>query len=149
MSEVLDAHRSLYDAVETGDIDLMESLWVNDPTTICVHPGAEPIIGTSAIVRSWAVLMANLGYIQFFLTDIKVAWPRGDEGDVVVVSCTENVLSGQEMPEDSFAGAKAVCTTTFVRTGSATRPGWRVWARHASPVIDAESEPEEEIDGLP
>ena len=72
MSDVLATHRAFYDAVETGDLDLMASLWVNDADTSCIHPGAEQLKGTEAVLRSWTLLMANVGYIQFFLTDIAV-----------------------------------------------------------------------------
>ncbi|MEH3032511.1 MAG: nuclear transport factor 2 family protein [Aeromicrobium erythreum] len=131
-ADVLTAHRAFYDAVETGDPDLMASLWVDDPGTSCVHPGAEVLHGTSAVLRSWSLLMANLDYIQFFLTDVRVTHPWGADGDVAVVSCTENILSGQEMADDSFAGGKAVCTSLLVRRGGS----WRFFARHASPVIE-------------
>ena len=64
VSSVLTAHRALYDAVEAGDADLMTALWSDDPETSCVHPGAPILHGTSEIVRSWLVLMAQIGYIQ-------------------------------------------------------------------------------------
>ena len=68
----LAVHRAFYDAVETGDVDLMASLWADDPETSCIHPGATPLRGTAAVLRSWTVLMANVGYIQFFLTEIEL-----------------------------------------------------------------------------
>ncbi|MGJ9413331.1 nuclear transport factor 2 family protein [Aeromicrobium sp. CF4.19] len=144
MSDVLASHRAFYDAVETGDLELMESLWADAPSTTCVHPGAEPLIGTDAVLRSWVLLMANVDYIQFFLTDVAVSvlpgTPRGPEGtgegDVAVVTCTENILSGEGTESaDSFSGGKAVCTSVLVRAG-ADEP-WRFWSRHASPVLEA------------
>ena len=129
----LEVHRLFYDAVESGDVDLMASLWVDDPDTSCVHPGAVPLRGTSQVLRSWTVLMANVGYIQFFLTDVDVVMlPRGaDEPDTAVIVCTENILSGEGMSSpDAFAGGRAVCTSIVVRTGG----GWKFWSRHASPI---------------
>lgn len=143
MSDVLARHRAFYDAVETGDLDLMGSLWADAPAVSCVHPGAEPVTGTDAVLRSWALLMANVGYIQFFLTDVAVSVlpsvPRGPEGtgegDVAVITCTENILSGEGTESaDSFSGGKAVCTSVLVRQG-ADQP-WRFWSRHASPVLE-------------
>ena len=56
----------------------MASLWVNDADTSCVHPGAEPLKGTARSCARGPLLMANVGYIQFFLTDIEVTtFPRG------------------------------------------------------------------------
>ncbi|AXT83841.1 DUF4440 domain-containing protein [Aeromicrobium sp. A1-2] len=132
---VLAVHGAFYDAVETGDVDLMASLWVDDAETSCVHPGALPLRGTAQVLRSWTVLMANVGYIQFFLTDIQVVtFPRGaDEPTTALVSCTENILSGEGLVSpEAFSGGKAVCTSILV-----SRPGgWKFWSRHASPIAE-------------
>ena len=133
MSDYLGTHRLFYDAVETGDVDLMASLWVDDADTSCVHPGALPLRGTAQVLRSWTVLMANVGYIQFFLTDVEVAtFPRGaDEPTTAVVTCTENILSGEGLSSaEAFAGGKAVCTSILVKEPG----GWKFWSRHASPI---------------
>lgn len=133
--EALAAHRAFYDAVETGDVDLMASLWVDDPTASCIHPGALPLRGTSQVLRSWTVLMANVGYIQFFLTDIDVTtFPLGDDDpSTVVVTCTENILSGEGLASaEAFSGGKAVCTSILVKQPA----GWKFWSRHASPIAE-------------
>ncbi len=134
-SDHLAVHRAFYDAVETGDVDLMASLWVDDPEVSCVHPGAVPLRGTAAVLRSWTVLMANVGYIQFFLTDVEVSMlPRGSaEPGIAVITCTENILSGQELSSpEAFAGGKAVCTSILVHEAGA----WKFWSRHASPIAE-------------
>ena len=132
----LAVHRAFYDAVETGDVDLMASLWVDDPDVSCVHPGAVPLRGTSQVLRSWTVLMANVGYIQFFLTDVDVVTlPRGaDDPDTAVVVCTENILSGEGLDSaaDGFSGGRAVCTSILVKAGGS----WKFWSRHASPIAE-------------
>ncbi len=136
---VLAAHRALYDAVETGDADLMTALWVDDPETSCVHPGAPMLHGTAEVVRSWIVLMAHVGYIQFFLTDVEVTMLPDASGNpaTAVVTCTESILSGA--PDDpsglssatSFGAGTAISTSILINDGS----GWRFWLRHASPVV--------------
>lgn len=146
MSETaLAVHRAFYDAVETGDVDLMASLWADDPGVSCVHPGAVPLRGRAPVLRSWTVLMANVGYIQFFLTDIEITTlPRGaDEPTTAVVVCTENILSGEGMSSpDAFAGGKAVCTSILVRdpSGARTAGDWKFWSRHASPIAELRME---------
>lgn len=145
MNDVATTHRAFYDAVESGDLDLMGSLWVDDPETSCVHPGSEPLRGTDAVLRSWAMVMANVEYIQFFLTDVAVRMLPVGAGDprVAVVTCTENILSGEGVESvESFAGGKAVCTSILVRS-SPTQP-WRFWSRHASPVLDIDPDAPEE-----
>ena len=112
----------------------MRALWLDSDDSVCVHPGAAPLRGTSAIARSWAVIMANTPYIQFFLTDVEV----GEQGDIASVTCTENVLTGDDNP-NVFGGASAVATNVFVRT----EDGWRLWVHHASPVLSGDNHDQE------
>jgi ketosteroid isomerase-like protein len=119
---------AFYAAFEAADLDAMTGLWIDDPEAMCVHPGALPVRGSPAINRSWALIMANTPYIQFFLTDVETSVL----GDVASVTCTENVLTADETTDDgAFNGAKAVATNVFVRTAE----GWRLWIHHASPVL--------------
>lgn len=133
MGTPLAVHRAFYDAVESGDVDLMASLWVDDPATSCVHPGATPLLGTGPILRSWTVLMAGVGYIQFFLTDVEVTVIPESDPQTAVVVCTENILSDAGSVE-SFNGGRAVSTSVLVREDGA----WRFFARHASPLLGLE-----------
>ena len=126
---------AFYEAFESADLDSMQDIWLDDPETLCVHPGALPVRGTPAINRSWALIMANTPYIQFFLTDVEISVWEG----VASVTCTENVLTGDETTgPDAFGGAKAVATNVFVRTPG----GWRLWIHHASPVLSADHDDE-------
>jgi uncharacterized protein (TIGR02246 family) len=128
---VTEANADFYAAFERGDLDAMTEIWLDDPDTLCTHPGNEPLRGASAITRSWALIMANVPYIQFFLTDVRVSVHH----DVASVTCTENVLSADDSTEEaSFRGGRAVATNVFVRTDG----GWRLWIHHASPVISGE-----------
>ena len=56
---VVAVNEEFYRAFEAADLDAMRDLWVDDGETLCVHPGALPVRGTSAINRSWALIMAN------------------------------------------------------------------------------------------
>ena len=128
---VVAVNEEFYRAFEAADLDAMRDLWVDDGETLCVHPGALPVRGTPAISRSWALIMANTPYIQFFLTDVETSVL----GDVASVTCTENVLTADDSVEEgAFTGAKAVATNVFVRTAD----GWRLWIHHASPVVSGE-----------
>ena len=119
---------AFYEAFETADLDTMRDLWLDHEESLCVHPGALPVRGTAAIRRSWALIMANTPYIQFFLTDVEVSV----RGDVASVTCTENVLTADDRAgPDGIGGARAVATNVFVRTPE----GWRLWIHHASPVL--------------
>ncbi len=137
-AEVAAANTVFYEAFESADLDTMQDLWLDAPDSVCVHPGSAPVRGTGPINRSWALVMANTPYIQFFLTDVEVSL-RGDAGGIASVTCTENVLTGDESTgPDAFGGAKAVATNVFVRTDD----GWRLWIHHASPVLSARNDDE-------
>jgi ketosteroid isomerase-like protein len=130
LQQVAALNAVFYEAFETGDLDTMQDLWLDATDTVCVHPGAPPVRGTGPINRSWALVMAHTPYIQFFLTDVEVSI----QGGTASVTCTENVLTGDERTgPDAFGGGKAVATNVFVRTGA----GWRLWIHHASPVLSA------------
>lgn len=105
----------------------------------CVHPGWPVLTGRGEVLRSYALIMANTEYIQFFLTDVHV----GVAGDTALVTCTENILSGGPPPEAGgelgpLVGQLVVATNVFRRTVD----GWKLWSHHASPVL-AESDDEE------
>jgi ketosteroid isomerase-like protein len=135
---VLRANQLLYDAFETGDIDLMGAVWLDGPeagAVACIHPGWAPLHGREVVLRSWSMIMANTTYIQFVLTDVVARVT----GDVAIVTCGENMLTDLPTdPEDplgqgmaGLAGGRAVATNVFRRTAD----GWRLWLHHASPVL--------------
>ncbi len=125
-ADVLAANIAFYEAVERGDLDALEKLWVDD-VAICVHPGLAPIHGHKAVLRSWAAVLAATPYLQFVLTDVAVETHDG----VAVVTCTENLLSAADgMPDTVFSGGHAVATNVFRRDDDV----WRLWVHHASGV---------------
>lgn len=129
----------LYAAFERGDADAMAALWVDGTrasSAVCVHPGWEPLHGRTDVLRSWTVIMANTSYVQVFLTDVETTVV----GDVAVVTCAEDVLTGMESG-GALTGGRAAATNVFLRTSD----GWRLWVHHGSPVLapdeDAETDP--------
>jgi ketosteroid isomerase-like protein len=118
----------LYAAFEAADLDRMEAVWdADDPDpVVCVHPGWQLLRGRSRVLRSWAVIMANTTYIQFFLTDVAVEV----HGDVGWVTCQENVLTSLD---DAGSDSVIVATNVFRR-----RPdGWKLRVHHAAPVLSS------------
>lgn len=154
------ANTAFYEALERGDFEELSSLWLapldtaddaveslgggegedEGPVISCVHPGWPVLNGRGEVLRSYALIMANTEYIQFFLTDVHVSVV----GDTALVTCTENILSGGPAPDDSdelgpLVGQLVVATNVFRRTAY----GWKLWTHHASPVL-AESGEEED-----
>ncbi|GAA3941236.1 nuclear transport factor 2 family protein [Streptomyces gulbargensis] len=127
------ANTAFYEAMETGDFDTVSQLWLDDGATpiTCVHPGWPVLTGRGEVLRSYALIMANTEYIQFFLTDLTVTVT----GDTALVTCTENILSGGPAEDGAelgpLMGQLVVATNLFRRTPE----GWRIWSHHASPVL--------------
>lgn len=137
------ANTALYDALEKGDLDAMAEHWLDEGVSV-VHPGWPVLNGRGEVMRSYALLMANTEYIQFFLTDVEVSVI----GDTALVTCTENILSGGPTEADGTAGplvgGLVVATNVFRRTEDGS---WKVWAHHGSPVLVDQEEDEGEDDG--
>jgi ketosteroid isomerase-like protein len=136
------ANAAFYGAIERGDIDLMEALWLDEATgedVVSVHPGWPLLRGRGEVLRSWTAVMAGTAYIQFFLTDVHTRV----HGDVAVVTCAENILTGAERVEFGFAGGQVVATNVFRRTPT----GWRLWVHHASPVVSVSDDAGNGTDG--
>ncbi|MFF0434695.1 nuclear transport factor 2 family protein [Streptomyces sp. NPDC004327] len=127
------ANTAFYEAMEQGDFDTITDLWLDDGATpvSCVHPGWPVLSGRGDVLRSYALIMANTDYIQFFLTDVEISLA----GDVALVTCTENILSGGPAEDGAelgpLVGQLVVATNVFRRTPE----GWKVWSHHGSPVI--------------
>lgn len=132
------ANAELYAAFEAGDLDRLSAVWDDADDCVCVHPGWPMLHGRGRVLRSWAMIMANTQYIQFFLTEVSV---RVD-GDTAVATCEENILaaSGPGSPGELGETARVATTNVFRR-----RPdGWRLWLHHGSPVMAPEGPVPEE-----
>lgn len=138
------ANTALYDAVEHADLEALTDLWVDDEISV-VHPGWPTLTGREEVLRSYALIMANTDYVQFFLTDVEVSV----HGDTALVSCTENILSGGPAEDDGSAGplvgGLVVATNVFRRVEGGR---WKVWSHHGSPVLVEREEDDDDESGL-
>ena len=50
---ILEANATFYSAFSTLDYSAMEDLWLPDNSSICIFPAAKPLVGFSAILKSW------------------------------------------------------------------------------------------------
>ncbi|MEU2071423.1 nuclear transport factor 2 family protein [Streptomyces anulatus] len=142
IAEVEAANTAFYEALERGDYDELADRWLpgEDLTVSCVHPGWPVLTGRGDVLRSYALIMANTEYIQFFLTDVNVSMT----GDTALVTCTENILSGGPAEEGNalgpLVGQLVVATNVFRRTAD----GWKLWSHHGSPVLGDSDEDDDE-----
>ena len=143
IAAVEQANTAFYEAMERGDLDELSGLWLpgEDLTISCVHPGWPVLSGRGEVLRSYALIMANTEYIQFFLTDVGVSMT----GDTALVTCTENILSGGPAEDGGelgpLVGQLVVATNVFRRTAD----GWKLWSHHGSPVL-ADSDDDDDED---
>jgi ketosteroid isomerase-like protein len=128
--EVAAANAAFYAAIESGEVAQIEAVWDDADDVSCVHPGWPLVRGRSRVSRSWAVILANTAYLQFFPTDVDVTVA----GDVAIVGCEHSVLARISDSEGGLGEtARVVATNVFRRRDD----GWRLWAHHASPVLTA------------
>ncbi|WP_405999331.1 nuclear transport factor 2 family protein [Streptomyces sp. NBC_00829] len=136
---VEEANTTFYETMERGDFEELSTLWLDEGIS-CIHPGWPVLTGRGEVMRSYALIMANTEYIQFFLTDVKVSL----SGDTALVTCTENILSGGPAEEGGelgpLVGQLVVATNVFRRTSD----GWKIWSHHGSPVLTESDEEEDE-----
>jgi len=142
IAAVEQANTDFYEAMERGDLAALSGLWLpgEDLTVSSVHPGWPVLRGRGEVLRSYALIMANTEYIQFFLTDVGVSMT----GDTALVTCTENILSGGPAEDGNalgpLVGQLVVATNVFRRTPE----GWKLWSHHGSPVLAETGEEEDE-----
>jgi ketosteroid isomerase-like protein len=135
-AQLEEANAEFYAAFEAGDLDRMAAVWADGPYAAgvsCVHPGWSLLRGRDEVLRSWALIMANTGYIQFVLTDVET----DVYGDQAVITCNENILTADEGTESGFlAGGSIVSTNLFVRSNGE----WRLLLHHGSPILNGTEE---------
>lgn len=130
---VIAANTELYAAIESGDVDRLAAMWDTTDDIVCVHPGWPSVRGRSRVLRSWAVIMANTAYIQFFSTDVDVAV----DGDIAIVTCEHGLLARSDERDTGFGEtARIVASNVFRRRDE----GWRLWSHHASPVLGTDDQ---------
>ncbi|RNL81994.1 nuclear transport factor 2 family protein [Halostreptopolyspora alba] len=138
VDRVAEVNTQFYGAIEDGDIDLMRRVWAEEdeaPDLVCVNPGWPLLRGRAEIMRAWMLVMANVPYIQYVLTETNI----GVSGDTAMVTCEENVLTAEDDSPGFVAGGRVVATNLFVHTTN----GWRMWSHHASPVMLDDDDEEE------
>ncbi|MET8707354.1 nuclear transport factor 2 family protein [Streptomyces californicus] len=146
IAEVEAANTAFYEALERGDLDALTDSWLpgEELTVSCVHPGWPVLTGRRDVLRSYALIMANTDYIQFFLTDVNVTMT----GETALVTCTENILSGGPAEDGDalgpLVGRLVVATNVFRHTAD----GWKLWSHHGSPVL-ADSDEDDDEDSTP
>ena len=121
--EVLDTNENFYQAFNRGDLDLMKSVWAQNDSVVCIHPGWEVLRGFDVIIESWEKIFVGSENLEIKLSDIIVT---GD-GPMVWVSCQENLFA---MSMSGVQVSKVHATNLFEKVGDQ----WKMVLHHASSV---------------
>lgn len=120
---VREVNEQFYAAMNALDLDVMDALWMNDASAVCVHPGREAIIGYERIRQSWMAIFSAPNSMSIAASNEHLTIA----GDVAWIICSETISL---MTEEGLAAAAAQATNIFRRTEGA----WRMIVHHASPI---------------
>lgn len=119
-SNAEDCQEAFYRAMREGSSELMRRAWLMSPETTCIHPGAIPLIGYDAVIKSWQAILDNG-------SGIRVSYePRSRFAvDRLVIHVGLEVIKVQN---DSTVLVSV--TNVFELTGE----GWKMRLHHGAPV---------------
>ena len=118
------ANDQFYRALDTLNLEAMESLWLHEGWVRCIHPGWDCLIGWQLVKASWKQIFASTRWLRVTPTAVDIAV----FGELGVVACTENITAKNDGGDVGLAVAQA--TNLFQRTVD----GWRLIHHHASPA---------------
>ncbi|MBE9045636.1 nuclear transport factor 2 family protein [Pleurocapsales cyanobacterium LEGE 10410] len=121
---VLAANQAFYRAFGDLDLRVMTSLWWQGSTSLCIHPGSQPILGWEEIRHSWESIFRNTDSLEI---DIEIVQVEVDRSLAYVV-VREIVLQsnrGRNMK------AQSIATNIFQKMAQK----WYLVSHHGSPII--------------
>ena len=121
---VLAANQAFYDAFSQRNLAQMRSLWWQGATSICIHPGSQPLIGWSAIENSWSAIFRNTDSLEIDLEIVQAEVDRA-LAYVVVRELVLQANGGRRMKAQSLA------TNVFQKMAQK----WYLVNHHGSPII--------------
>ena len=122
-AEVRELNQKFYLALESLDLEAMESVWLHHELVRCVHPGWPMLAGWESVRESWEEIFRNTESMLLTTRDVSLHI----EGSVAWITCTERATWKRgERSETALVQA----TNLFLR-----RDGeWKMVLHHASPL---------------
>lgn len=121
---ILAANEAFYRAFSDRDLKQMRSLWWQGASSICIHPGSQPLVGWSEIEQSWSAIFRNTDALEIDLevvqveVDLSLAY-------VVVREIVLQANQGRRMK------AQSIATNVFQKMAQK----WYLVSHHGSPII--------------
>ena len=120
-----EAELAFYDALERHDLKAMMSVWLENDTVACVHPGTSRLEGLADIRAGFEQMFEDPAPVMdFTISDTR----RQCLGNVAIHTVREEIEIGGQLVSVMLA------TNVFQKTPF----GWRMLLHHASPEFDFE-----------
>ena len=116
-----EAESAFYDALQSADIEAMESVWADDEAIVCVHPASQPVYGPRSVHMSWAQIFRDGGSLR-----VRFECSSRTLTTMLAVHVGYEFITVGDEPEHD----PMIATNVF----QLTREGWRLLLHHASPV---------------
>ena len=87
LKQILKVNETFYNALETGNLELMEEIWVKDSRAKCVHPGWPLLFGWESIKQSWKTIFDTGGPLKIQTSNISVEI----SGNLAWLTCLEHI----------------------------------------------------------
>lgn len=126
---VAQANDRFYTALEAGDLEEMEAVWLHTDWVKCVHPGWNLIIGWDEVYDSWQRIFENSSGMRVSAREVRIR----THGDFAWVSCTENLAIFLDS-----SSAPVTATTTATNLFQRIDAAWLMVHHHASPTPASE-----------
>ena len=121
-----------YEALRSGDLAGLMSVWADDAEVVCVHPGGARLVGSAAIRASFEAVFAA-GVVPVQPLQVRRLHSLGS----AVHHLVERIAV---VGPEGWQAAWVLTTNVYVKTAY----GWRMAAHHASPGSPDEPPPPDE-----
>ena len=117
------ANEKFYEAFNTQNLNLMQEVWHEDVSIVCVHPGWSPLKGYEAIIKSWDTIFHNTDNLEIKLSHVEIISSAG----LAWINCQENLFS---ITTTGVQASKVHATNLFKKIGN----HWKIILHHASSI---------------
>ncbi|MFJ3055774.1 YybH family protein [Herbaspirillum sp. NPDC087042] len=108
-----------YDALSRADLDALMDLWADDEEIVCIHPGAQRLVGHAEIRSVWEDILGNGGlHIR----------PRQLHATQNMMTAVHSVIEEIDHGPQEQPDVHVIATNVYLKTAL----GWRMVMHHAS-----------------
>lgn len=127
-SSPAECEQAFYEALEAGDADVVNELWLDDEDVCCVHPGGPRLVGAAAVRASWTAILAN-GSLSIRATSRKSV----ETPSLAVHNVIEEIVLAQGRGQQVV---QVIATNAYVKTPA----GWKMVLHQASQTAEGVTE---------